>query len=261
MAASRCASPLPAGRRSEYPRFQAARARQSSATATPSARCSSPKMPVALSPGDGVLEPGEIFGEGQRAVALSDRHRHRRGLASAVPADPDAGAARRCSTSRSWHRSRSCSTSAIKQRALRVALRPRRSVQGSRSTRSSIELIAERRAGELQAGPADRRAGRAGRRVLPGARRLREGRASRWAAATLAATYLRKGDWVGETAVLLDEPWPFSLTALEHVELVKLSRDQMQRRAVASSRRSKAQLWETLTVAAEAGRALRAAIR
>lgn len=40
----------------------------------------------------------------------------------------------------------------------------------------------------------------------------------------LAVTYLRKGDFAGETALLLDEPWPFSLTALEHVELVRLSR-------------------------------------
>jgi len=41
----------------------------------------------------------------------------------------------------------------------------------------------------------------------------------------LAVTYLRKGDYAGEAALLLDEPWPFSLQALEHVELVKLPRD------------------------------------
>ena len=45
---------------------------------------------------------------------------------------------------------------------------------------------------------------------------------------SLAATYLRKGDWAGETSILLDEPWPFSLTALEHVELVKLTRERLQ---------------------------------
>ncbi len=44
-------------------------------------------------------------------------------------------------------------------------------------------------------------------------------------AADLAVTYLRKGDYAGEIALLLDEPWPFSLQALEHVEIVKIPRD------------------------------------
>jgi CRP-like cAMP-binding protein/Pyruvate/2-oxoacid:ferredoxin oxidoreductase delta subunit len=44
-------------------------------------------------------------------------------------------------------------------------------------------------------------------------------------ASQLAVTYLRKGDYAGEVALLLDEPWPFSLEALEHVELVRLGRD------------------------------------
>lgn len=63
---------------------------------------------------------------------------------------------------------------------------------------------------------------------------------------SLAATYLRKGDWVGETAVLLDEPWPFSLVALEHVELVKLSRARMEAvlREVPGVQE---QLWATMT--------------
>ncbi len=65
-------------------------------------------------------------------------------------------------------------------------------------------------------------------------------------AGSLAATYLRKGDWIGETAVLLDEPWPFSLTALEHVELVKLSRDRM-RTILAEFPGLEARLWETMT--------------
>ena len=43
-------------------------------------------------------------------------------------------------------------------------------------------------------------------------------------AAELALTYLRKGDYFGETAILLDEPWPFSFSAIETVELVKLTR-------------------------------------
>lgn len=62
----------------------------------------------------------------------------------------------------------------------------------------------------------------------------------------LAATYLRKGDWIGETAVLLDEPWPFSLTALEHVEIVKLSRDRMKE-ILAEFPSLEGRLWETMT--------------
>src|SRR4051812_45137728 len=40
----------------------------------------------------------------------------------------------------------------------------------------------------------------------------------------LAVTYLRKGEYAGEAALLMDEPWPFSLQALEYVELVKIGR-------------------------------------
>jgi len=41
----------------------------------------------------------------------------------------------------------------------------------------------------------------------------------------LALTYLRKGDYAGESALLLEERWPFALQALEHVEVVKLTRE------------------------------------
>lgn len=44
----------------------------------------------------------------------------------------------------------------------------------------------------------------------------------------LAVTYLRKGDYAGEAALLLEEAWPFTLQALEHVELVKIPRDLFQ---------------------------------
>jgi CRP-like cAMP-binding protein/Fe-S-cluster-containing hydrogenase component 2 len=60
----------------------------------------------------------------------------------------------------------------------------------------------------------------------------------------VAASYLRKGDWVGETGVLLDEPWPFSLTAIEHVELVKFSRENL-RRALGRGEHE-GELWKTL---------------
>jgi CRP-like cAMP-binding protein/Fe-S-cluster-containing hydrogenase component 2 len=61
----------------------------------------------------------------------------------------------------------------------------------------------------------------------------------------LAVTYLRKGDWAGEAGLLLDEPWPATLTALEHVELVKLTREQIdavRRRTPGLDR----ELWQTL---------------
>lgn len=44
----------------------------------------------------------------------------------------------------------------------------------------------------------------------------------------LAVTYLRKGDYAGEIALLLDDAWPFSLEALEYVELVKIPRATFQ---------------------------------
>ena len=40
----------------------------------------------------------------------------------------------------------------------------------------------------------------------------------------VAVTYLRKGDHTGEVSLLLGEPWPYSLTALEHVELIKIAK-------------------------------------
>ncbi len=40
----------------------------------------------------------------------------------------------------------------------------------------------------------------------------------------LAVTYLRKGDYAGETALLVDEHWPFTLQALDHAELVKIDK-------------------------------------
>jgi CRP-like cAMP-binding protein/Fe-S-cluster-containing hydrogenase component 2 len=61
----------------------------------------------------------------------------------------------------------------------------------------------------------------------------------------LAVTYLRKGDYSGESALLLDQPWPFSLTALEHVELVRIGRDEF-RRAVEASTAVEDELWQSV---------------
>jgi CRP-like cAMP-binding protein/Fe-S-cluster-containing hydrogenase component 2 len=44
----------------------------------------------------------------------------------------------------------------------------------------------------------------------------------------LAVTYLRTGDFAGEAALLLDEAWPFTLQALEHVEIVKIDKDDFK---------------------------------
>jgi CRP-like cAMP-binding protein/Fe-S-cluster-containing dehydrogenase component len=49
---------------------------------------------------------------------------------------------------------------------------------------------------------------------------------ARAGSAEIAITYLRKGDYAGETAILTDQPWPVSLTALEHVEMVRLARTE-----------------------------------
>lgn len=64
--------------------------------------------------------------------------------------------------------------------------------------------------------------------------------------ADVAVTYLRKGDWVGETALLLNETWPFTLTALEHVELVRLERSEIDRLRTAVPEVERL-LWKTLT--------------
>jgi CRP-like cAMP-binding protein/Fe-S-cluster-containing hydrogenase component 2 len=46
--------------------------------------------------------------------------------------------------------------------------------------------------------------------------------------ADLALTYLRKGDFAGESALLLEESWPFTLQALEHVEVAKIPREMFR---------------------------------
>ncbi len=50
----------------------------------------------------------------------------------------------------------------------------------------------------------------------------------RQGAADLAVTYLSKGDCAGQSALFLDEAWPFTLQALESVELVKLSQSDFK---------------------------------
>ena len=52
--------------------------------------------------------------------------------------------------------------------------------------------------------------------------------AVRSGSADLAVTYLRKGDYAGTPALLLDEKWPFTLQALESVEMVKIARADFQ---------------------------------
>ena len=58
----------------------------------------------------------------------------------------------------------------------------------------------------------------------------------------LTVTYLRKGDYAGEIGLLLDQPWPMSLTALEHVELVRIGREQF-RRALDENPKVEHELW------------------
>ena len=60
--------------------------------------------------------------------------------------------------------------------------------------------------------------------------------------ADLAITYLRMGDFAGEAALLLDEAWPFTLQALEHVELVKIPKDEF-RKIVATHPAIEEELW------------------
>ncbi len=61
----------------------------------------------------------------------------------------------------------------------------------------------------------------------------------------VAVTYLRKGDYAGEVGLLLDQAWPFSLTALEHVELVRIGREEF-RQALSVSPHLEEQLWDAV---------------
>ncbi len=61
--------------------------------------------------------------------------------------------------------------------------------------------------------------------------------------ADLAVTYLRPGEFAGETAILLDERWPFTIQAVEHAELVRLEREDMAA-AVGDKPRLKDRLWD-----------------
>lgn len=65
--------------------------------------------------------------------------------------------------------------------------------------------------------------------------------------ADAAVTYLRKGDYAGEVGLLLDEPWPFSLFALEHVEIVKIRREDFQS-TLAAYPDMERQLWGTVVM-------------
>jgi CRP-like cAMP-binding protein/Fe-S-cluster-containing hydrogenase component 2 len=61
----------------------------------------------------------------------------------------------------------------------------------------------------------------------------------------LAVTYLRSGDFAGESALVLEAVWPFTLQALDHVELVKLGRADIQ--AIAEVRAEvRQELWSEM---------------
>jgi CRP-like cAMP-binding protein/Fe-S-cluster-containing hydrogenase component 2 len=62
----------------------------------------------------------------------------------------------------------------------------------------------------------------------------------------VAVTYLRRGEVAGEFGLLLDEPWPYSLTALENVELVKLPLARV-RAILSSSPAVERRLWSSMT--------------
>lgn len=59
-----------------------------------------------------------------------------------------------------------------------------------------------------------------------------------------AVTYLRVGDWIGEASLLVDVPWPFSLSAVDTVELVKLTQQDL--RAAVPWLIADPRLWETM---------------
>ena len=66
----------------------------------------------------------------------------------------------------------------------------------------------------------------------------------RTSGADLAVTYLRMGDWIGEATLCLNEPWPVSLTAIDHVELVRLSLEDI--RPLLSVASASSRLWDVM---------------
>ncbi|HXI03196.1 MAG TPA: cyclic nucleotide-binding domain-containing protein [Candidatus Saccharimonadales bacterium] len=59
----------------------------------------------------------------------------------------------------------------------------------------------------------------------------------------LTISYISKGEHCGEIALLLEEPWIFTLTAYDHVEIVRMSRDEF-RDILEKHPRMKKELWE-----------------
>jgi Fe-S-cluster-containing hydrogenase component 2/CRP-like cAMP-binding protein len=60
----------------------------------------------------------------------------------------------------------------------------------------------------------------------------------------IALTYLRMGDWIGEASLLADVPWPYSLEAIEHVELVKIARADLA--VLVPSAASDKRVWDVM---------------
>jgi Fe-S-cluster-containing hydrogenase component 2/CRP-like cAMP-binding protein len=59
-----------------------------------------------------------------------------------------------------------------------------------------------------------------------------------------SVTYLRVGDWFGEATLLADVAWPFSMSAIDNVELVKISQADM--RFVAPAVAADERLWDAM---------------
>lgn len=69
---------------------------------------------------------------------------------------------------------------------------------------------------------------------------------TRFGAGEVVASYLRRGDMAGESGLVLGERWPMTMTALEHVELVRISRALLER-VLTVRPRHEAMLWSSLT--------------
>lgn len=65
----------------------------------------------------------------------------------------------------------------------------------------------------------------------------------RWGVGEITVSYLAKGQYAGEVALLLEESWPFTLTAFDNVDVVKLPAADF-RRLIAQQPQLERQLWE-----------------
>ena len=193
-------------------------------------------VPVDLTPNqDVLLEAGDVFGE---MSALS-----RYPVSADVVARTDVtcllirvSALRMMFKQKELAGFKKMSTSAIARRTLANQLRSVELFAGL-DEESIAQLQTAAQLSSLRAGQRHRRRRRAGRCVLSRARRIRESRGPRGRRRCGGQLPAHAAITPAKSACCSIEPWPLSLHAIDHVEMVTIGRDAFRRRAGEISRR------------------------